>query len=371
MPLSKKKIGILGGGQLARMLTLKAHEMGIEPHVLSPSKTDPSAQVTSFWTQGSLDSLSDLTRFFKKVDQVTFENEFINIDILNSALKKTKIKAMPSPAVLKTLQDKWLQKKLLKKHKIPLPDFIKIDSYSDLLDAFIYFNKKMVLKKRRFGYDGHGIFILKNFADCKKIKPLLTNKNQFVGEAFIPFQCELAVILAVHKKTQPIALPLVETFQKNFCCLWVKGPISKTQQTQKLISQLKSFVKAIQYEGVIAFEIFKSPKGLLVNELAPRVHNSGHYSLNALSQDQFTLHLSACLRQPLTTPKLLYPGFAMLNLLGKEESCTHWKKQKEVFLHVYGKQEKRKGRKMGHLNAGADSPQKALNKLLKIQKNFK
>ena len=142
MSLSKKKIGILGGGQLARMLVLKAHEMGIEPHVLSSLKTDPSAQVTSFWTQGSLDSLSDLTRFLKKVDQVTFENEFINIDILNKALKKTKTKTLPNPALLKTLQDKWFQKKLLKKHKIPLPDFVKVDSYSDLLSAFLYFKKK-------------------------------------------------------------------------------------------------------------------------------------------------------------------------------------------------------------------------------------
>jgi len=169
----KKKIGILGGGQLARMMALKAHEKGYEPHVLSASPLDPSAQVTSFWTQGNIHSESDLTRFFKKVDIAVFENEFMNTDILNRVVRQTKTPTRPHPSLLYRLQDRWLQKNLLQKNKIPTAPFKKIDSYQDLLKAFEFFNKKLVLKKRRFGYDGTQTFILKSLKDCQNIKSVL------------------------------------------------------------------------------------------------------------------------------------------------------------------------------------------------------
>jgi len=169
---------------------------------------------------------------------------------------------------------------------------------------------------------------------------------------------------------KPFCLPLVETFQKNFRCFWVKGPIHSSR-ISSLNSKLKKFVQKIKYEGVIAFEIFETKKEFLINEIAPRVHNSGHYSLDALTQDQFELHLEACLRNPLTAPQLLGKGFAMLNLLGKQESNSEWKKQKNIFLHMYGKKEKTKMRKMGHLNALDQTPQKALKKLFKAESSFK
>ena len=369
MKNKKKKIGILGGGQLARMLVLKAHEKGYEPHVLSSSALDPSAQVTTFWTQGDIHNKSDLIRFFKKIDVATFENEFMNVEILKQVIQKTKIQTRPHPSILHQLQDRWLQKNLLYKHKIPTAPFKKIDSYEDLLKAFKFFKQRMVLKKRRFGYDGNGTFILQSLRECQKLKSSI-DKDGFIAEAFIPFKREMATLIVTHKNMKPIGLPFVETFHKNLRCFWVKGPVNSSK-AQLLNSKLKSFVQKIKYEGIIAFELFDTTKEIYVNEIAPRVHNSGHYSLNALSQDQFSLHLDACLRNPISQPELLSPGFAMLNLLGKEEHSPKWKKQKGVFLHAYGKKEKRKLRKMGHLNSIDQNPHKALKKLLKAETSFK
>ena len=292
---------------------------------------------------------------------MTFENEFVHTPSLIKAMKKTKTPVCPHPGIIAKLQDRWFQKQLLKKHHIPTSPFFKIDNKKQALKAFKTFKNKMVLKKRLFGYDGQGTFIIQN-----------TNQipcdSGLIAEEFVPFKRELALIL-VSSKNQIISLPLVETFQKNFCCYWVKGPVSHPK-IKTLTGKLKIFLKKIKYQGVIAFEIFDTSKKLLINEIAPRVHNSGHYSLDALSKDQFSLHLEAILANPLQPPKVLCGGFAMLNLLGKKEKSKNWKKIQEVFLHSYGKKLLKKGRKMGHLNSCADSSKKALENLFRAEKDF-
>lgn len=355
------KVGILGGGQLARMLVLKAHEMGLRPYVLSADKEDPAAQATSFWIKGDIRKTSDLTRFLKKTDIVTFENEFVHTSSLLKAMKQTKTPVCPHPNIIAKLQDRWFQKQLLKKYHIPTSPFFKIDNKKQALQALKFFKNKMVLKKRLFGYDGRGTFIIQN---TSQIPP---DKN-LIAEEFVPFKRELALIL-VSSKNQIISLPLVETFQKNFRCYWVKGPVSHPK-IKSLTKKLKTFLKQINYQGVMAFEIFDNSKNLLVNEIAPRVHNSGHYSLNALSKDQFSLHLDAVLKNPLYPPRILCKGFAMLNLLGKREKLTNWKKIEGISLHSYGKKLLQKGRKMGHLNSCADSSKKALENLFRAEKDF-
>lgn len=355
------KVGILGGGQLARMLVLKAHELGIKPYVLSSSPEDPATQVTSFWMKGDIQKTSDLTRFLKKTDIVTFENEFVPAGSLIQAMKKTKTSVLPHPLIIAQLQDRWLQKQLLKKYNIPTSPFFKVDNKKQALKAFKTFKDGMVLKKRLFGYDGKGTFIVKNIKQ-------IPHENHLIAENFVPFKRELALIL-VAGKNQIISLPLVETFQKNFRCYWVKGPVSHPQ-INLLTKKLKTFLRKIKYRGVIAFELFDTSKKLLVNEIAPRVHNSGHYSLNALSKDQFSLHLEAILGAPLQNPKNLFSGFAMLNLLGKKEISKNWKKIEGVSLHYYGKKTLKTGRKMGHLNSCASSSKKALENLFRAEKYF-
>ena len=164
-------------------------------------------------------------------------------------------------------------------------------------------------------------------------------------------------------------LPLVESRQEQARCLWVKGPI-KLAKMENLKKRISRFLNRVGYEGIIAFELFDSRNELIINELAPRVHNSGHYSLDALSEDQFTLHLKAIVNARLRSPHPLGKGFAMLNLLGEKSITPRWQLPAEIKLHWYGKKDNRPGRKMGHINVVGSSPTQALNKVLRARKEF-
>ena len=364
-----KNIGLLGGGQLARMLALKAAALGLRPFVLSPSPDDPAAQVTSFWKKGNPHNPSDLLSFFKQVDTVTFESEFVSASLIESTLKKLKKPPHVAPSLknLSLIQDRLSQKNLLKKYKLKTADFLSLPSQKntkqlqDLLQKWSSF----VLKTRMGGYDGYGTFIIKNSQSLKNKRP----STSYIAEKFIPFKRELALTV-IRSKEQTSFFPLVETFQKEGRCLWVKGPVTH-KKLEALKKQISFFLKKIHYQGAITFELFDQGTELLINELAPRVHNSAHHSLNSLTEDQFTLHLKAICNLPFQTPVPLKKGFAMLNLLGEGSKKTYWKLPKDVHLHWYGKKQSRKGRKMGHLNALASDSKQALKKLLKARKMFK
>lgn len=365
------RLGLLGGGQLARMLALKCHDMSIQPYVLSPSVQDPAAQVTSFFVKGSLYSKKDLTSFLKQVDVATFENEFLDMSLLSKLSKDTKTPVYPSPRTMNLLQDRFKQKNLFKKYNIPTAKFISlpIDSHKTPQQRFNQlmklFPNGFVLKKRHQAYDGYGTCIVTSIKDKTKAVNFIKKSQDLIVEEFIPFKKEMATILVRNRKKQIIELPLVHTYQEQARCVWLKGPCQHKNKSI-LIKKLKTMLKQINYVGVIAFELFDTSKGLLVNELAPRVHNSGHYSLDALSEDQFTLHIKAVLNQDLFSPVLQTKGFAMLNLLAGKQLNPQIKMaetKKEVKLYWYGKQEHRPGRKMGHLNALASTPEKALKKL--------
>lgn len=367
--LSTVKLGILGGGQLARMMVLKSHEMGIKPYVLSTHPEDPAAQVTPYFIQGNSDSKRHLKKFLDKVDLAIFENEFLDPGLLYETSISSNTPIHPMPKIMHLLQDRLNQKKLLQKHKIPTANFIELHSKKQINELPHLFPKGVVLKKRHQGYDGYGIFTFKMDSKNKTIetdeaaKQFINKNKPLIAEEYIFFKKELAIILVRNRKKQIIELPLVETYQEQACCLWVKGP-HKHPKKDLLVKKLKTMLNQIDYEGVIAFELFETKTGsLIVNELAPRVHNSGHYSLDALSEDQFSLHIKAVLNMDLQEPMKCAKGFAMLNLLG-EFNSEYWLPPIGTTLHWYGKTENRPGRKMGHLNSLNSSPNKALNVLL-------
>ena len=374
--LSKIKLGILGGGQLARMMALKCHNLGIKPYILSPHKEDPAAMVTAFYECGSLQSKKDLKKFLSLIDVATFENEFLNIATLQKAAFATKTPIHPKPQIMHLLQDKLTQKKLLKEHKIPTAYFISHPDKRQVNDFPRLFPKGVVIKKRQLGYDGGGIKIVKDINSNKESKQfILKHADHVIVEEFVPFKKELALILVRNRKKQIVELPLVETYQENSCCVWVKGPCQQKNKS-KLVSKLKTFLNKINYEGVMAFELFETTNGdLMVNELAPRVHNSGHYSLDALSEDQFSLHIKAVLNLNITQPVIRSGGFAMLNLLGGKGQLS-WKsparalQKTPAHLHWYGKTLAKEGRKMGHINVLESTVQKALSKILQIKKDY-
>ena len=361
-----KTLGILGGGQLARMLALKAPALNIRPFVYSASAKDPAALVCPDWVQGLPDETLKLKSFFKKVNVLTFESELVSASLVKKALLKNHpLHIAPSLEVLAKLQDRLSQKKMLKSCGIPTADFLcpiflknKKENKKILSGIWERFGP-FILKTRQGGYDGYGTF---SFKTKQQMEDFHAFDGSYIAEAFIPFRRELA-ILAVRNNKDLIFTPLVETHQEQSRCLWVRGPVRHFGLT-RLKKKIAAFLKAISYQGLIAFELFDTGSKLLVNELAPRVHNSGHYSLNALSEDQFTLHLKAIFDLPLPELKV-FKGFAMLNLLGGAKK-SNFNDFKRFHFHWYGKLNERKGRKMGHVNALGATPKEALDKLLSL-----
>ncbi|MBN8537670.1 MAG: ATP-grasp domain-containing protein [Deltaproteobacteria bacterium] len=382
MSLHFPKIGILGGGQLARMLCLKGHELGVNLYVFSESKEDPAAQVTQQWFQGRADNEKDLLKFIKSVDQLTFESEFIDCQLLAKVLSKTNFNKngiFPSLNNMETLQDRWLQKNLFKEFLLPTAPFFKIDSVSDIETKGKYFNFRYVLKKRFGGYDGYGTYISKNLKDHQNIifqldstlsgkqnSPVNSlNSKGFIVEEFVSFKNELACQYFRNARGEFYHLPLVESFQSHSKCDWVKGPIQHPN-FNSITKKIKTLMNKQNYVGTLAFEFFNTKNGLLINESAPRVHNSGHYSLNYPIADQFSLHLKATNNKkfPSKTTDAKF-SFVMINLVGKSNTEIIIPSDLSGFLHLYGKKENRSGRKMGHVNYIDNYSLKNSNSLLK------
>lgn len=368
--VKNRSIGILGGGQLARMMILKAHEMGLQTHVLCPSAQEPAAQVTQNWHPGSHNDVNDLIDFLKKVDVVTFESEFCNVDLIKKANASLKKKMAPSLSALAKIQDRLSQKKSLERFNLKTSPFVKVDNRQQAKRALARFSNGMVLKRRRFGYDGYGTFVVKSRRDLENLsEDVFFLEGGFIAEAFIPFERELAIVGFRNQKGEFVHFPISEAFQEDSRCLWVKGPIAHSK-SKKLVADLKRYMRGLNFVGALALELFEIDGQLVVNEVAPRVHNSGHYSLDGLSQDQFSLHLRAILNLDLPKPQAIETGYAMYNLLGRSTKEPKWNLSGPAKLHWYGKTENRPGRKMGHLNARAKDGEQALRILKKTMKEF-
>lgn len=369
-----QKIGFLGGGQLAQMLILKAYSMGLTPYVLANEGSEPAVQVAPYWMKGNPHDPKDLKNFSDQVDVLTFESEFYAGYKLEQLSKKNRgLKIYPRPETLSLLQDRLFQKELLYEHSLPTAPYIKINSMDDIAIALGLFREGLVLKKRMGGYDGHGTFIVKDKVDLEHFRMnFKKNENLFIGEAFIPFKRELAISVARNPRGQVVFLPLVESHQKDHRCDYVLGPVEHPR-VKDLKRQLKNFVDAIDYVGLIAFELFDTGSQLLINEIAPRVHNTGHYSQNALSCDQFEYHLRAILGWNLPEVEMDATSFVMTNLIGASISEAKMPEHFSGHLHWYKKKENRPGRKLGHINYTSQtlSSRKLLERALKERKKFK
>ena len=362
--MSQKKIGILGGGQLAQMLVLSGHPLGLSITALTSSTSDPAAHVLAQPQQGSPNDTEALKKFVNSCDVVTFESEFIDIE----KIKTTKsIYFFPSLKAIQVIQDRLTQKQLLDKFKIPTSPWLKVDTASDLESAGKKFKNGLVLKQRRNGYDGYGTFIFNSIPN-----PSILNQTSFgfIAEKKIHFKRELAFSMVRSRSGKILDLPLVESVQVNSRCFSVCGPV-KHKKIKAIKSKFSRLMKDLNYVGILAVELFDTGNELLVNELAPRVHNSAHYSQNGLTCSQFEYHLRAGLDLPLPKVELVRPGFAMVNLLGEGSAKIHLSYSQEGFLHWYSKSENRENRKLGHINVIGPTPKNALKKALKWRKEFK
>lgn len=408
-------IGILGGGQLARMLALCAHRRGTQPVVVSPSSIDPAGQVTHFHLSHSLHKWDEkLKKHISQVPVWTFESELINPGILKkmSSLKDTLV--YPHPQIMAQISHRDQQKKLLLEYHLPTSPYLPIEGPTDLKAHEIAEqilktlatashqpqNHKWVLKTSRGGYDGRGTYFITPNTKAHDLVPFVSKFDgapgskgyEFIAEHTQHFTRELAFTAARSEDGDIRFLPLVETLQTEGQCDWVRGPVlynpgntspehsdgfrketpesrrelNLAQSFRQLQEQVADFMSEISYVGVLAFELFELPEEqkLIINELAPRVHNSAHYSLDGLEYSQFDLHIQ-CAQGPLPSQNaLIRPGFAMANILGKAQKLALPSEVSGSKVHWYGKEESRVARKMGHINRLADSPAQAWHQVI-------
>ncbi|MGH1468379.1 MAG: ATP-grasp domain-containing protein [Bdellovibrionales bacterium] len=353
--IHKKSIGIIGGGQLAKMLSASIQKMGATAHIYSENPTDPGATTTAFHTKGKSTDYKKIEKWAKDLDIITFESEFIELSNIKLG------KHAPNSKSMMLLRDRLSQKTLLEKFKIPTSRFTQPTKESA-------FKTPLVLKQRLFGYDGYGTLICKNKDTYNKFIKTEGTLDSWIEEDFIPFKKELAFSIARTKDNNFTVLPLVETFQKDSKCFWVKGPV-ENKKLNPLITKAKKLLTHLNYTGIIAFELFETKSGnLLVNEVAPRVHNSAHYSIEGLPLSQFDIHILSILNQKLPSKIKPHKAFAMVNLIGTSTKNPKLQAFDNGCLHWYGKLQNRPGRKMGHLTVLDSTPNKALNLALKAEK---
>jgi len=366
-------IGILGGGQLAKMLAFDAYRLGMQVAVIENAPNSPAGDMTKLEFSKGWNNNDELDKFIQVSDIITLENEFINPDILDYiSLKKP---VFPSAATMKSIQDKLIQKSVFKSYGLPVAKFAEINNADDARLFADECGYPFLLKTRTLGYDGYGNFTVRNefdipfaidkFSIDKTPRPLLSEK-------FVHFTKELAVMVARNFAGEVAVYPCVETVQVNHICTYVFAPAqipsAIADKAKKIAVQCVNAIKGV---GVFGVELFMEQNGnILVNEIAPRPHNSGHYSIEACETSQFENAIRAILGLPLGSTSMIAPAACMVNLLGKrngsgvptsvEQSLTLG----DAKLHLYGKKQSRTGRKMGHITALGQNLEQAKQKAL-------
>lgn len=371
--MSVKTIGIVGGGQLGQMLTEAALPLGFKIIVVDPSDNCPAAQVGATQIQAHYTDASAISRLAKESDVVTIEFEHINTKIL-SELKETGKIVEPSPATVAMIQDKLSQNTFLRDANLPVAEFQQIDDLESGYKVLDEFGGKMLLKKRHESYDGKGNAVITS-EDELTIAIEKFGRAKLYGEKFVDFSKELAVIIARDTKGNVRVYPAVETVHINNICheVFAPAPISKGILANAEELGLKT-AKHLNGAGVFAIEMFLGKNDeLLINEIAPRVHNSGHLTIEANKTSQFEQHIRAISGMELGSVETKVPAAVMINILGERDGLAEpkgleeVKKLGDVYVHIYGKAETRTGRKMGHITATADTLELAKQKAEKAR----
>ncbi len=349
-PRKIQKVGVIGGGQLAWMMADAAKKLGVDLIIQTPHKDDPAVSIAKDIILAEIDAVQATAKLANSCDVITFENEFINIDELSPLAEKDVI-FRPSLSVLKPLLDKYEQLCYLRDLGLPVPNFWEWGKEIESLSF------PLVLKARRHGYDGQGTFIVKDIESLKS----QGNSEIFIQE-FIPFDREVAVIAARGVTGEVKVYPVVETQQENQVCRRVFVPDENLELVKEIEAIAQTLLKSLEVVGVFGIEMFiTKDKKILINEIAPRTHNSGHYTLDACETSQFEQHLRAVCGLPLGSTALKSRGAVMVNLLGYEFGENHYLTKKQQLANIpnasvwwYGKTESRPGRKLGHVTVLLD-----------------
>ncbi|NOK70993.1 MAG: 5-(carboxyamino)imidazole ribonucleotide synthase [Chloroflexi bacterium AL-N10] len=365
------QVGIIGGGQLAWMMADAARKLDIKLIVQTPNNNDPAVSIADrviFANIADAQATKDLADF---AEVITFENEFIDLEKLEK-LAQDGVIFYPSLASLSPLLDKYEQRCFFRDINLPVPEFSLLELQEDLSQDLKF---PLVLKARRHGYDGYGTFIIKNKEELRKVWTRY-NCPSMLLEEFVPFTCELATIAARNIQGEIICYPVVETIQKNQVCHRVYAP---AEVSENIIEQVKNIAHTLltqlNYVGVFGIELFLTADNqVLVNEIAPRTHNSGHYTLDACEISQFEMQLRAVTGLNLPSPNLKTKAAVMINLLGYENSYNDYQEKRNkikaisnTYLHWYNKTESKVSRKLGHVTLLGETKKELIKKAEEIE----
>ncbi len=355
------RIGVIGGGQLAWMMAAAVQKLGLSLRIQTPQVSDPAVAIAQAHLIAPIQDSQATATLAQSCDVITFENEFVDLAQLQ-VLADRGVRFAPSLQALAPLLDKADQRQCLADLNLPVPGFRVLadatwDGTTDALNPLNPFGYPVVLKARRLGYDGQGTYILKSpieLADLLQSQGL----DPFLLEEFVPFDRELAIMAARGMDGAIELYPVVETEQQDQVCRWVLAPAEIPPIVQTEIETIAHrILEGLDIVGIIGIELFYCANGtVLINEIAPRTHNSGHYSLDASETSQFEQQLRAVSGRPLGASQLRYPGALMVNLLGFESATDDYLDRRRqltnlanAHVHWYGKSESRPGRKLGHV----------------------
>jgi 5-(carboxyamino)imidazole ribonucleotide synthase len=351
-------IGVLGSGQLGRMLALAARRMGYRVHTYSPDTDSPTGQVADLEVTGAYDDLDAIRHFASSVDVVTMEFENVSAAAASAAAEVALVR--PSGAALHTTQQRAREKAFLSAHGLPVTPWVRVTSAEALGAALAVVGVPAIVKTAAFGYDGKGQQRVNDESDVSAVWARLGG-GEAVVEQVVDFVCEVSVVAARGVDGTMVDYGAVENVHRHHILHLTKAPAAVSAQVAAEASALtRRVMEALDYVGVLCVEFFVTRDGrLLVNEIAPRPHNSGHYTIEACATSQFEQQVRAVCGLPLGSTAQVRPA-AMINLLGDvwasgEPRWAEVLAMPGVALHLYGKAEPRAGRKMGHLTVVADT----------------
>lgn len=358
---SKKTVGIVGGGQLGRMLTLAALPLGFDVVVINPSPNSPAAQVGAREIVADLYDSIALAELAALSDYITVEIEHLDASKLQELVDEG-AQINPLPKTIKLIQDKYLQKQFLEENNVAVAPFCPIDDKKSAQKALKEFGGKMLLKTRHGAYDGRGNMVVSSKADIDAALEKF-GVVKLYAEKFVPFKKELAVVVAKSVNGDISTYPVVETVHKRNICEEVISPAPVGEEIiQKAESIAKQVAGILDGAGVYGIELFLTEADeVIVNEIAPRVHNSGHHTIEGNKTSQFEQHIRAVTGLPLGDSSLAAEATVMINILGERNGDTELEGLADALalpqtsVHLYGKSPTKVDRKMGHITATGES----------------